>query len=249
MNSNNVLCTRELQIACSVVAFVLILCYALPLPDYLRAAMAWLGAQPPLVGGLLFSLLYATVVVLALPAMLLSLAAGFVWGFGRAMLWSSIGATAGSWLAFALGQRVLRSTVARVAERYPLFAQVDQAISHGGWRLVVLLRVSPLTPYNVMNYAMALTQVEPFTYGWASAIGMLPQTALMCYAGTAASDLSAAFESGGDATFVYYTIGATVVSTIAISWIVNRELKKVLNASDASKKREDDDDDVLLQAV
>ena len=99
-----------------------------------------------------------------------------------------------------------------------------------------------------MSYCASLTriiffvsvQVSPSTYFWASAFGMLPQTALMCYAGTAASDLSEAFEAGGDPTFVYYTIGATVVSTIAISWVVNRELKKVLNASDATKKREDE---------
>ena len=126
-----------------------------------------------------------------------------------------------------------------MTERYPLFAQVDLAIAHGGWRLVILLRLSPLTPYNVMNYAMALTAVEPFTYAWASAVGMLPQTAFLCYAGSAAQDLSAALDSGGDPSFVYYTIGATVVSTIAISYVVNRELQKVLAVADNSKKVED----------
>ena len=153
-------CTRELQLVCAAATVVVVLCYALPLPSMLRSAMAWLGAQPPLIGGVLFAALYTVVVVAALPAMLLSLAAGYVWGFARAMLWSSLGASAGSLIAFALGQRALRRTVARVAERYPLFAQVDQAIAHGGWRLVVLLRLSPLTPYNVMNYAMALTTVS-----------------------------------------------------------------------------------------
>jgi uncharacterized membrane protein YdjX (TVP38/TMEM64 family) len=223
--------TNEVKIALVVLTVILLLCYALPVGDYIRATLHWLEELDPVTSSFLFMALYAVTVVTFLPAMLLSIGAGYVWGFWHALLLVNTGATAGSAMAFVLGKRVFKRTVESLVARYPLFAQVDKAFAQSGWKLIVLLRISPLTPYNVMNYAMAFTAIDVFTYTWASCIGMVPQTALTVYAGTVAKDLMNVSASDGDPTTVYVGVGLTILSAILIGWVVNRELRKVLNAA------------------
>jgi uncharacterized membrane protein YdjX (TVP38/TMEM64 family) len=232
--------TTEVKFALALVSVILVLCYALPVGSYVHATLLWLESLDPVSSALLFIIIYAVMVVTFLPAMILSLGAGYLWGFWHAQLLVNVGATIGSALAFVLGKRVLKRTVASLVARYPLFSQVDEAFAQSGWKLIVLLRISPLTPYNVMNYAMALTAIDVFTYTWASAIGMIPQTALTVYAGAVAKDLMQVKSSDGDATSLYLGIALTVASSILIGWVVNRELKRVLagNKSDANAKKE-----------
>jgi uncharacterized membrane protein YdjX (TVP38/TMEM64 family) len=225
------LMTNEVKIALVVLTVILLLCYALPVGDYIRATLQWLESLDPVTSAFLFMTLYAVTVVTFLPAMLLSIGAGYVWGFWHALLLVNTGATAGSAMAFVLGKRVFKRTVESLVARYPLFTQVDKAFAQSGWKLIVLLRISPLTPYNVMNYAMSFTAIDVFTYTWASCIGMVPQTALTVYAGTVAKDLMNVNATDGDPTTVYVGVALTILSSILIGWIVNRELRKVLNLS------------------
>jgi uncharacterized membrane protein YdjX (TVP38/TMEM64 family) len=229
--------TTEVKLALAVVTTLLVLCYALPVSSYVHATLQWLESLNPVASAILFILIYAVMVVTFLPAMVLSIGAGYAWGFWHAQLLVGVGATLGSALAFVLGKRVFKRTVESLVARYPLFSQVDEAFAQSGWKLIVLLRISPLTPYNVMNYAMSLTAIDVFTYTWASAIGMIPQTALTVYAGAVAKDLMHVKSDEGDATSLYAGIAATIVSSILIGWVVNRELKKVLAASKTSNNK------------
>jgi uncharacterized membrane protein YdjX (TVP38/TMEM64 family) len=235
-SSSSSLLTTEVKLALALVSLILLLCYFLPVSSYVNATLQWLESLDPVPSALLFIALYAVMVVTFLPAMILSLGAGYLWGFWHAQLLVNVGATIGSALAFVLGKRVFKRTVASLVARYPLFSQVDEAFAQSGWKLIVLLRISPLTPYNVMNYAMSLTAIDVFTYTWASAIGMIPQTALTVYAGAVAKDLMNVKSNDGDATSLYVGIGLTVASSILIGWVVNRELKKVLAASKSKDK-------------
>jgi len=115
-----------------------------------------LGPAAPLA----FMVVYALAVVLLIPASLLTVAAGAVFGFLRGALFALAGATLGSTLAFLLGRHAFRRVVARRLATMPRMAAVERAVSAEGRRIVFLLRLSPLVPFNFLNYALGLTTIS-----------------------------------------------------------------------------------------
>jgi len=224
--------TPQVRIAIVVVIILVILCYALPVNTYLQNLMAWIDSLNIVLGAILFMTFYAFIVVSFLPSMVLSLAAGYLWGFGHALLVVVTGCTIGSALAFLLGKKVFYNSVVKLAEQYPKFKQIDNALGEKAWQLVILLRISPLIPYNVFNYAMALTSVDLWTFTWASAVGMIPQQSLCVYVGSVAKSLSDVFASDGDPTLIYVGIGVTIIIAIVVTLIVNNAVKKALANAD-----------------
>ena len=95
---------------------------------------------------------------------------------------------------------------------------------------VMLLRLSPRFPFNVLNYALSLTQISLGRYVLASAIGMLPGTALYVYLGSlapAAAQLSSAASSAGGATRTALYV-AGLIATIAVVVIGTRAARKAI---------------------
>lgn len=91
------------------------------------------------------------------------------------------------------------------------------AVEREGFKLVLLLRLSPLFPFNVLNYVLSLTRVRLGTYVAASLIGMLPGTALDVYLGSlapAAAELSSAAQGGGATRTMLYVVG--LLATVAV---------------------------------
>lgn len=87
-------------------------------------------------------------------------------------------------------ERVARGRVSRKMRGYPLFKAVDEAVMSGGWRVILLLRLSPVFPFNVFNYAAGLSDVPLGQFLWASWLGMLPGTALFVYVGSLAGSVA-----------------------------------------------------------
>ena len=194
--------------------------------------MAWiqgLGAA----GVALYIVLYVLVTVLVLPASLLTVAAGFIYGpvAGFALVWPS--AVIGACVAFGLGRTLLRSQVeARLAD-HPRFAAVDRAVSREGARLLLLMRLSPMFPFSPMNYAAGLTGIRPAGYTLATALGIAPGTLLYIYLGASLGTLSAALDAGFEggvegrpAQQILYWGGllATVAVTVTITRLTRRAL-------------------------
>lgn len=95
----------------------------------------------------------------------------------KGILFVWVGATVGATLAFLLGRTALRSWVSERVKKYPKFRAVDGAIKDQGWKIVLLLRLSPILPFNILNYALALTDVSFIHYFISTALGMIPGTA------------------------------------------------------------------------
>ena len=96
--------------------------------------------------------------------------------------------------------------------------------------LVLLLRLSPLVPFDVLNYALSLSGVSLRTFVVASFIGMLPGTALYVYLGSlapAAAELSSAAQHGGTTRTVLYAAG--LAATVAVAVIAARTAKHALD--------------------
>ena len=103
-------------------------------------------------------------------------------------------------------------------------------MSVSGWKLVVLLRLSPLTPFNILNYALSVTRIKFWDYTWSTALGLLPQSMLFVYMGTAVKSLSNnSLEEDSSSNFAFYIgIAMTLISTVIISIITSRAIKEEL---------------------
>eukprot|EP00884_Botryococcus_braunii_P002383 jgi/Botrbrau1/12145/Bobra.0186s0058.2 len=121
----------------------------------------------PVKGGILFLVADIVAIVVAFPGAFLAVAAGAIFGVvtGSLLVW--IGTTIGQTVAFIVGRYLLRRLVVGwMSQRFPNWHAVDAAISKEGWKLITLLRLSPIIPWNVLNYALAVTGVCPYTFLW-----------------------------------------------------------------------------------
>jgi uncharacterized membrane protein YdjX (TVP38/TMEM64 family) len=189
------------------------------------ASMAALGPWGPVI----FVLLYVAVTVLLLPAVLLTLGAGALFGVVQAVLLVSAGATLGATAAFLIGRYLSRDWVAKRVAGSPKLEAIDEAVARTGWRIVVLTRLSPALPFVLLNYVFGLTRVSLRHYVVASWIGMMPGIVLYAYIGSLAGDVAAA-AAGGRTRSVWewglYALGlaATVKLTVYVTRLARRAL-------------------------
>ena len=140
--------------------------------------VAGFGALAPLV----FILGFALGTTLLFPASILTMAAGVLFGPVRGTLYAFIGAVVGAVLTFVISRYVARRTVKRRLSADPRFTRLDRAIRRQGFQVVFLLRLSPVIPFAIINYALGLTRVRFVDYFLAS-VGLLPPTWLFVYNG------------------------------------------------------------------
>ena len=203
--------------------------YALPLADWVTM-LAEYARNTGVLGVVLFFLAYVVSTVAFLPGSILTLAAGFVYGplWGLAIV--SPASVAGATCAFLLGRTLLRNWATRVGESARVRA-IDAAVSREGFKIVLLLRLSPIIPFNALNYALSLSNVPVRTYLLASFLGMLPGTAMWFYLGSLAptvSDLSSAGSRGGTTRTLLYIAG--LAATVAAAVIAARAARRALHA-------------------
>lgn len=190
--------------------------------------IAWLGVWGPIV----YTLVYAILVVCCLPAIVLTVASGVVFGpvLGTASSWA--GAVLGASISFVIGRKLLEPCVLELADSYPHFTALDRAISGNAWKLVFLMRLSPLVPYTVMNYMLSLTHLDFFDYLLPSAAGIFVPTVMCVYAGSAASNIGTAFTQPSQTGLLSLGLGlgATALSVIMVarfsSKAIHTEMKR-----------------------
>src|SRR5688572_7832929 len=130
--------------------------------------LADLGAWGPV----LFILLYVLAAVTLAPAVVLTVAAGAVFGLWRGTLLTYIGAVLGASAVYAVAAPLARSRVLRWIDRDPRVAATRRAVVKDSAWIMFLLRLSPLVPYTLLNYALALSGVRFRDYLWTS-VGMI----------------------------------------------------------------------------
>lgn len=168
---------------------------------------------------------YAIATVLVVPGTVLTLGAGGIFGVGWGSLYVFLGATLGAVLAFLIGRYWARSWVAHRIEGNRKFAAIDQAIGQAGFKIVLLTRLSPLIPFSLLNYGLALTQVSLRDYTLAS-IGMIPGTVMYVYIGSLARDI--ALHREVEVLQWVIRIGG-FLATVAVSLYITRLAKQALN--------------------
>ncbi|XP_076932050.1 uncharacterized protein LOC143597424 [Bidens hawaiensis] len=167
-----------------------IACYTLPVEKALKDFLLWVEEDLGPWGPLVLAVAYIPLTVLALPASVLTLGGGYLFGLATGFLADSTGAVLGATAAFLLGRTIFRSYVISMLGDYPQFKAVSIAIQKSGFKLVFLLRLVPLLSFNMMNYLLSVTPISVCEYVLASWLGMMPITFALVYVGTTLKDLA-----------------------------------------------------------
>ncbi len=183
---------------------------------WLTNALDWiagLGALAPVA----FIAIYIAVCVALLPGSILTIGAGVIFGVVRGSIYVSIAATLGATAAFLVGRYLARDWVSARLEGNAKFKAIDEAVGIEGWKIVALTRLSPVFPFNLLNYAYGLTRVTLRDYFLASWAGMIPGTILYVYIGSLSGDLARAAGGGARRTPIEWALTAVgFIATVAV---------------------------------
>jgi uncharacterized membrane protein YdjX (TVP38/TMEM64 family) len=175
---------------------------------------------------------YVVAAVAFVPGSLLTLAGGAIFGLLRGTIYVFVAALVGACAAFLVSRYLVRGAIEKRLQGEARFAAIDRAVAAEGRKIVLLLRLSPLIPFNLLNYTLGITRVtfRDFVIG---SVGMLPGTLLYVYYGKLAGDVAAL--AGGaparrDARY-YVLLGAGLVATIAVTTLVTRAARAALRQS------------------
>ena len=180
-------------------------------------------------GPVVFVLGYIVATVAFVPGSLLTLGAGAIFGLVQGTALVLLGATLGASAAFVVSRYVARGAVERRLAGNARFAAIDRAVGEQGRKIVFLLRLSPVFPFNLLNYALGLTRVRYPDFLVASA-GMLPGTLLYVYYGKVAGDVARlAGGAGVERGAAYYAVlGLGLAATIVVTTVVTRTARRAL---------------------
>jgi uncharacterized membrane protein YdjX (TVP38/TMEM64 family) len=206
-----------------------------PYLERFRDWVADLGAWGPVA----FILGYVVATVLGLPGAILTLAAGSIFGVVAGSAFVFVGATLGAAGAFLAARHVVRRSIeARVAGN-PRFDAIDRAIARDGRKIVFLLRLSPVFPFNLLNYALGLTRIGFVDYCVAS-VGMIPGTVLYVYLGALGGEAAVAASGAEETTLLTWVVrivgfAATLLVTVVITRIARRALDEAAITTEAAE--------------
>ena len=212
-----------LAIGASVAAALL-----LPMRDWSVQFQQWLDGMSLIAAMLVFVAIYVVASVLLVPGgWVFPLVAGVVFGMRWGLVVAMAAATLAAVVPFLIARYVLHERIERRAKKHPAFKSVDDAVRKEPWKVVALLRLSPVLPSPMKSYFLGLTCVDLLTYAWASLLGQLPGLVLKVYVGAAGRD---AF-SGETSMLKWAVVGAGVAATLAFAIIASRFARRRLNFS------------------
>ena len=195
--------------------------FLLPVREWIDGFQGWitdLGA----VGIAVFVGLYVAVTVVLGPAWALTLVAGLAYGlWGVPLVVGS--ATLAACLAFLIGRHLARDRVKKLVDDSGKLTALNRAVGKEGWKVVGLMRLSPVFPFGLQNYLFGVTEVGFVPYALATLVGIVPGTALYVYIGSLGN---AGGEGGGPFRWVLLVAG--LIATFLVVWLVTKRARAEL---------------------
>lgn len=181
-------------------------------------------------GLVLFSITYVLAALFFLPASVLTLGAGFAYGPWWGLLLVSPVSVLAATVAFLAGRTVARDWVKKRIAGNPRFSAIDSAVGASGLKMVFLLRLSPVIPFNLLNFALGVTGVKLRDYVLASFVGMLPGTIMYLYLGSLVSNTAQLLEGGQEKTLAQSVLFyGGLVATVVVALLVARMARRAVN--------------------
>ena len=203
-----------------------------PVKDWVQSFIDWVE-QLGWAGVIVFIVAYALATVLFLPGWIFTVSAGLIYGIVGGTLVALTGAVIGATLAFLVARYVLRTNIEEFAKKDSRFRAIDDAIGKNGWKIIGLLRLSPLIPFNLSNYFYGITSVSLKAYVVVSVVGMIPGTVLYAYLG-AIGKAGISGEKTTQSAAQHILLGVGLVATIAVTILVSRIARNALRKSGAT---------------
>ncbi len=160
-------------------------------------------------GPFIFILIYALGTVIFLPGSVLTLAGGAIFGPVWGTIYNLTGATLGATIAFIIARYLAADWVER--KSHSKLKQLKNGVETEGWRFIAFVRLVPLFPFNVLNYALGLTRIRLSHYIVASYLFMLPGALAYTYLGYAGREAVA----GGQAAIQKGLLALALLATVA----------------------------------
>ncbi len=217
-----------------VLAALVIAFWFLPIRDWLVHVVDWAQAHPRIAWAG-FLLAYVLAAVFMVPGSLLTLAAGVLFGVTLGVALVSVASTLGAMCAFLAGRFLARDWVESRLEAMPRFRALDRAVARKGWLIVLLARLSVVIPYNLLNYALGLTNVRFGAYVLSTFVGMLPAIFLYVYLGSVAGSLASLDQAGTPIFPQWLFVSGLIVAAvliIVIARLTARALRSELDRKD-----------------
>jgi len=199
----------------------------------LQAVSESVKSMGPL-GALYFGAIYTVAEVLAIPAIPLTASAGYLFGVTEGTAIVLLSASIAASIGFLLGRTFLRSYVEKILDDKPEFKRIDRAIGKEGFKVILLLRLSPLFPFSLSNYLYGVTSVKFWPYFFGTMLGFAPGTLAYVYTGEIGKALT--LESGTAEPWYIYAGGLVLFSGV---------LKIVADVATGIIESLDEDDDEL----
>jgi uncharacterized membrane protein YdjX (TVP38/TMEM64 family) len=219
--------SRKWVVLAATIVALIVAARLLPVREWLASFQEWVKGMGA-AGLVLYGVVYVAAVVLFVPGILLTLGAGYLFGLGRGIILVSAASTIAAALAFLIARYLAREAVERQARKNAKFAAIDRAIGKEGWKVVALLRLSPLVPFSLSNYLYGLTSLEFLPYVATSWIAMLPATVLYVYLGAAGRTIGqGARRSPWEWALLAVGLAATAAVTILLTKVAKRELADI----------------------
>ena len=193
--------------------------WRLPVDAWIEAFALKIQALGPF-APVLFALTYAACLVVCAPGAPFSIGAGLVFGY-PGMVVGVVGAWLGACGCFLVSRHLLSRPVRRLIARRPLLVALDRTVAEEGWRVVLLIRLNPLVPFNVQNYTFGVTQLGFVPYAAATAVGIVPSTVLHVYLGILG-------RGAGGGPWTWAIAGLGLVATVTLTLLMARKARAVL---------------------
>jgi uncharacterized membrane protein YdjX (TVP38/TMEM64 family) len=197
----------------AVLVALFLLFRALPVKEWLVSFQQYVKGLG-FAGYVLYAAVYAVCCVLFVPASVLTLGAGAIYGLGTGTAVVLVGAILGATLSFLLARTVLRKRIEGMTKGNAKFQALDRAIAKEGAKIVFLVRLAPVFPFTYINYAFGLTGVRTLPYVVASFFGMIPGTFAYVYLGSAAA--GAASGDANTTKKIVQIVGAVIALVVTI---------------------------------
>ncbi|MEB3177824.1 MAG: TVP38/TMEM64 family protein [Nostocaceae cyanobacterium] len=218
----------------ALIIILMVLLQKFNLQEILQPALSEvknLGFLAPLV----FILIYNLATLLFVPGSILTIKGGCLFGVFWGSLYVVIAAIIGATGAFLIGRYLSRDWVSQQIGKNPKFQAIDTAVAKDGWKIVLLTRLSPIFPFNLLNYAFGVTQVSLKDYLLGS-IGIVPGSIMYVYIGSLVGDLAMVNTPNQPMSpeteilqWVIRLLG--LIATVAVTIYVARLAKQAINDS------------------
>jgi uncharacterized membrane protein YdjX (TVP38/TMEM64 family) len=199
----------------------------LPVGDWIREAVTWVRGTGVL-GVVVFSLVFIALAVTMLPTTEMYLAAGMLYGtLWGALLMNSLGVVV-ELCTLVIVRSGLRGRIEPIIQRRPMLKALDRAINRRSLPILFLLRLSPLLPFGVLNYALAMTKVPLWKRLVANFFGMLPCTLMITYIGSFLSSVTQLSDAQPPPEWKAIALWGGVATTVAATALAARATKRAL---------------------